>query len=310
MKKQNLLLSALIAVAALTISSQSHAAGENLQTSLVISDTGVLKALERKGFSLSDLVTGSGSTGVLSNAQLSEVAAFKPVIASLESEMTAFKNKNPKAGVGTAFGLRHFDLDYLKKSRARFALTGVVNRMDTGYKTKNRCGEVRFIYRLAYSVEDKGAPVTSRLPMTINLVMNAGTSTEQSECAELAQAWLKINPDTVTSDELINLGPLNKRFLNISNLKSLELNLQMVRLAASSRPDFGGHAEYLLKVYKKAANGLLQETTLENQIDRSKLLADPALLAKFKKWILEPANLKAIDSGTHLIPEIFLSKTG
>jgi hypothetical protein len=290
-------------------SAAAHAT-ENLQRGLVITDSGVLKALEKKGFALSDLVTGTGTVGIQSNGSLATVPAFKSVIDNLAAEMAEFKKKNPKAGVGMAFGQRLFDLEYLKNGRARFALAGVINRMDQGYKTGNRCGEVRFIYRLAYSVKDKGADVTSRLPMTINMVMNAGTTKDQSECAELAQAWSKVNPETVTSDDLIASGPLAKRFLDIKNVKSLEINLQMVRLAASARPDFGGHAEYLLKAYKKNANGAFQEAPLENQIDRARLLSDSALLAKFKKWILDPVNLKAIDAGTHLIPEIFLSKTG
>lgn len=285
------------------------AAGENLQTPLIVSDTGVLKAIESKGFSISDLVSGEVK-GVQSNSDLAALPAFKPVLANLVAEMEKFKQKNPKAGVGTAYGPRLFDLEFLKKGRARFALAGVIARMDHGYKDKNRCGEIRFIYRLAYSVEDKGAPVTSRLPMTINLVMNAGTTSSVEECSELAQSWLKVNPDTYKSADLIDQGPLQKRFLNIKNVKALEINLQMVRLAAASRPDFGGHAEYLLKVYKKDRQGLFQESTLENQIDRSKLLADPSLLAKLKTWILDPANLKSIDAGTFILPEIFLAKTG
>ncbi len=283
----------LAILASLFLTASAHAA--ELQDGLAITNSVVLKALEKRGFAISDLVDGKQKIGVESNDGLSK--RLKSVFDTISTDMATFKANNQLGG-------RPFDTAYLSNGRARFALVGVVNRMDQGYKTGNRCGETRFIYRLAYSVTDKGAPVTSRLPMTINLIMNARAG--EKSCADLATAWLKVSTETATDESLVNGGPLDEKFLDRSSLKDLEINLQMARVAASGRPDFGGQAFYLLRAFKRGADGKLVANTLENEVDRDKLLADPALLSELKTWVR--GNLRAIDKGTFLIPEKFLAK--
>lgn len=296
--------------AALTLAlftSLNAVAADDLEDALVIGRPEIFRPLEAKGFSLADLISTKPGAGILDNKAIADVPAYGAVLENLRKEMADYRKKNPKYGVGLEFGGRLFDLDYLVNPRARFALVGVTNRMDTGYKTGNRCGEVRFIYRLAYNVIDHGKPVTSRLPMTINLVFHGGLNDDPAHCTELAKEWLKVTPKT-TPEELTTTGPLSARFFRRENVKALELNLQIVRLAAAVRPDFGGHAEYLLKVYKWQGD-TFAETTLENQIDRPRLLADKALYAELKAWLFDPTNVRAIDQGTHLIPEKFLAKS-
>ena len=291
----------------LTAGIGAKASDQDFEEALVISRPETLKAIESSGFSLGDLISRSASTGAVDNQELSQMSSFKPILQNLKEEMTAYQKKRPKAGVGLQFDERLFDLRYMENPRARFVLVGVVNRMDTGFRAKNRCGEIRFIYRLAYSVQDHGTPVSSRLPMTINLVMNAGTATDNNACADLGKAWLRVNAETPAT-ELISNGPLSQAYFKRENIKSLEINLQIVRMAASERPDFGGHAEYLLKVYKWNQQ-TFESSTLENQIDRDNLKANPELLAELKKWLLDPKNVKAIDAGTQIIPEKFLAKS-
>ena len=73
----------------------------------------------------------------------------------------------------------------------------------------------------------------------------------------------------------------------------------------------GGHADYVLKVFSwNAQTRRFNETALENNIDRKKLLADPGLLARFKSWLLAPNTVRALDSGTILIPREYLALGG
>lgn len=299
------ILSALLGAA--TAQAQAPAQDANLERELAITRDDTLKALEKSGFALADLLTRTSTAGVIDNNELSKLAVFKPVLDGLKNDVATFKSKHPKAGVGLGFDERLFDLKYLENDKARFVLVGVVGRMDNGYKEQNRCGETRLIYRLAYNVQDHGAPVSSRLPMTINMVYHAGTQTDDGACAQLASAWQKISADSSLQD-LTQSGPLSAKFFSRDRLKDLETNLQIVRLPASSRPDFGGHAEYLLKVFHWNGAGL-EESTMENQIDRDKLLASPDLLKELKKWVLDPANTQAIDRGIHVIPQKFLAKS-
>ena len=70
--------------------------------------------------------------------------------------------KYPAGNVGRRLDNRWFDSDI-----AFFQLTGIVNRIDKK-DFYGGCGEVRYIYRLAYQTDD-GA--SSRLPVTLNVVM-------------------------------------------------------------------------------------------------------------------------------------------
>jgi hypothetical protein len=299
------LFAKLLMICSLLALSLTAIASEDLENGLAITKPEILKALEAQGFSLGDLVSPEGRTGILDNSQLAKTS-FKAVLENLQSEMASYQKKHPKAGVGMAFDERLFDLNYLIHSRARFVLVGVVNRMDLGYKDSEHCGEIRFIYRLAYNVENRGLIVSSRLPMTINLVFNQGRN-QAGACQGIAKNWLQITPET-PAQEIISTGPLSSTIFDRSQIKDLEINLQVSRVAASGRPDFGGHAEYLLKVYHWTGKAF-EESTLENQIDRTRLESDPALLAELTKWLLEPQNLKAVDAGTAIFPKKFLAKS-
>ena len=283
----------------------AQAQSANLEDSLVVSQSDTLKDLEGKGFSVGDLLSRSGQTGVLNNLELSQTPTFKPILDNLKSELDTYQKNNPKAGVGLAHDARMFDSNYLLNERARFVLVGVINRMDHGYKYGDRCGEIRFIYRLAYNVIDHGSPVSSRLPITLNLVYNAGVDSNENSCALAAKSWSGVQANS-TAQDLIATGPLNGQVFSRERLHALEVNLQISREAASARPDFGGEAAYLLKVYNWNGTAFV-ETPLENQIDRTRLLANPSLLAEMKAWIVK--NIVQVDAGTALLPDKFLATT-
>lgn len=295
---------ALVAGIFMLVLSVTARAGDDLENGVAITKPEVLRPLEAQGFSIGDLLS-SQKMGLLDNKKLS-TTNFQYVLENLRSEMAQYQKENPNAGVGMAFTQRMFDLNYLTHGGARFVLVGIINRMDVAYKDPKYCGEIRFIYRLAYNLENHDANVNSRLPMTVNLVFNIGQGSVVGSCASVAKAWSQISVDS-TPEEILAKGPLNSTIFDRKLLKALELNLQIVRVAASGRPDFGGHAEYLLKVYQWNGSAF-EETALENQIDRARLEKDPALLAELTKWLIEPQNVKAIDAGTVLIPKKFLAK--
>lgn len=292
--------------ASLTVSllSGTAMATEKLENTVSISKPEILRPLEAQGFGLGSLINPGRNLGVLDNAELSK-SSFKDVLENLKKEMATYQAANPKSGVGLAFDQRLFDLNYLTHARARFVLVGIINRMDLGYKDPSSCGEIRFIYRLAYNVESNGVTVASRLPMTINLLFRQGSS-QNGGCQEIAKRWKTVSSDS-TPEALLSTGPLNPSVFNRANVKDLEINLQVSRMAASARPDFGGHAEYLLKAYSWTGQGFV-ETTLENQIDRDLLQKNPALLTELSNWLTTPENVKAIDRGIVMIPQKFLAK--
>ncbi|WP_292016133.1 hypothetical protein, partial [Mesorhizobium sp.] len=100
-------------------------------------------------------------------------------------------------------------------------------------------------------------------------------------------------------------GPLSGAMLNSSQIMRLELNMQVLRLSASTRRDFGGHAEYLLKIFKwDPATATFQESRMENQIDRKTVLADRQA---FAKWLLTDRNIYDLDRGRLIVDEKFLA---
>ncbi|MBR1089667.1 hypothetical protein JQ621_19570 [Bradyrhizobium manausense] len=209
-------------------------------------------------------------------------------------------------GVGEGFDVELFDRASLKSANTRFVLAGIVNRMDRAYVSEESCGEVRLIYRLArFEQKQDGGSTATRLPMTFNLVMKArdarqiDASGKPITCAEVARRWLGngdwqglIGSRTAPYDAMID---------------RIETNIQISISPKSALHDF--RSDYLLKVFKyDAADKVFVESTLENQIDRDRILADDALRRDFKAWLLAPANLRKFDRGTVLIPEQYLAK--
>jgi hypothetical protein len=212
-----------------------------------------------------------------------------------------------------------FNPKFIVDSRSSFQLVGVINRMDRAYKVIDRshrkidnCGEIRFIYRFIYDVTtDDGSEVTSRLPITLNVVLDAKSADDPMSCAAIAKRWQDAGDQTTTGKALADFlrssnGPLGS--LDASLVDRLEVNFQMLRLPVSSKPQMGGDAEYLLKVFRRpGVDKPFFVTFLENQVDRVKLLADPTLLKRFKAWMLRKETIVAIDQGILDIPTDYLA---
>src|SRR4029077_5942320 len=86
----------------------------------------------------------------------------------------------------------------------------------------------------------------------------------------------------------------------------IETNLQIAHAPKSPIRDF--RTDYLLKVFDyNAQTQTFDEATLENQIDRDRILADRNLRRDFKAWLLDPIHFSELDRGTILIPKEYLS---
>lgn len=247
-----------------------------------------------------------------SDLMFSSLSQLKPILPAIDAEFDRYVAQHKAAsptettGIGEGFDVQLFDRAVLKSPNTRFVLAGIVNRMDRAYVSEDSCGEIRLIYRLArFETGPDGSKSATRLPMTLNLVMKArdARQTDQSgkqiTCAEVARRWL----DNGDWQGLIGsqLSPYD------AMLDRIETNIQISIAPKSALHDF--RSDYLLKVFKyDVATKQFEESTLENEIDRDRILADDALRREFKAWLLAPENLREFDRGTVLIPERFLAK--
>jgi hypothetical protein len=250
-------------------------------------------------------------------------------------------------GVGPPFDFQLFDRALLYSGQTRFVLSGIVNRMDRAYVAPQDCGEIRLIYRLtrvgepapavavavpgeggvsqaaavapppsarvaAASPATEAAIASQRLPMTLNIVLKAKGDGAAVSCAEIARRWLATADWTETGAALAARliapgGPLE--LVRPANIDRIETNLQIAHAPKSRIRDF--RTDYLLKVfdYDRQAR-IYREVPLENQVDRERIMADPALGREFKDWLLDPKHLGELDRGTVLIPDKFLKVNG
>ncbi|WP_292105521.1 hypothetical protein [Mesorhizobium sp.] len=299
-----------------------------LDSSVAVTDPATLQALERGGLSISRLLGPAiGLTRDVDNRGLFSVRALTPVRNAVKQEIADEPAASPDpyvAGLAKSKDTsQKFNPKYIDDNGSTLDLTGVVNRMDRGYLGHTECGEIRLIYRFHYSVEEKpGERVSSRLPLTMSLVFNAkptaatGRASKDrpraadGSCADVARRWLAAGGKDLAPEQLAawlrsDEGPLSGAMLNSSQIMRLELNMQVLRLSASTRRDFGGHAEYLLKIFKwDPATATFQESRMENQIDRKTVLADRQA---FAKWLLTDRNIYDLDRGRLIVDDKFLA---
>ncbi|HEY4203815.1 MAG TPA: hypothetical protein VGM35_02265 [Xanthobacteraceae bacterium] len=273
-----------------------------------------------EGFGLRRMLAPESTSGApLANDELFSLPSMIPVRAAIDREFERYvaqhRAQQPQmtSGVGAGHDLQLFDRDLLYSSRTRFVLAGIVNRMDRAFVSPATCGEMRLIYRLTrIDATDANAP---RLPMTLNVVVkarrdDAGDGLSKIACSEIARRWLEVTGSNSGGVSLAAAltsahGPL--ALVEPANVELLEFNLQIGHIAKSAAHDF--RTDYLLKVFRRdPSSGDFAETPLENQIDRDRMLADPQLGRDFKRWLLEPAQMRALDRGTILIPDRFLAK--
>lgn len=295
----------------------SSMAAENAPTArgTAITDPDLLRRLDQADtLSISRLLQPELKANVplTSDLLFASLPQLKEIPPAIDAEFDRYIAQRKAAwpsetiGVGDSFDVQLFDRTNLKSANTRFVLAGIVNRMDRAYVSEESCGEIRLIYRLArFEIRPDGSNTATRLPMTFNLVMKARDARQMDAsgkpvtCAEVARRWLD-NGDWQ--------GLIGRRSASDdAMIDRIETNIQISIAPKSALHDF--RSDYLLKVFKyDAATKIFEESTLENQIDRGRILADDALQRDFKVWLLTPANLREFDRGTVLIPEKYLAK--
>ena len=245
---------------------------------------------------LSSLTTQAPAWRALSGRLATDIdAAIAPIERPLVTEL-ADALRFPAGNVG-----RRLDLRWLSSPDAHLSLAGVVNRLDRrDLLPAPSCGEVRLVYRLAYTqTRDGGAAVGSRLPLTLNVVLVP----EADDCASVARTWAHL-PTGPGAAEALAQGPLAGL-----RLDRVEVNAQVVRFPSGLETEFAGQALYLLRVYRfeeatEPDSGVaVAPVPLENTPDVARLRADPAARADLAGWI--QANLGDIDRGTYRLPARF-----
>jgi hypothetical protein len=253
-----------------------------------------LHEIERQGFTFGDVVVDPASSGA-HNAALYREPAYRSIVDRLAGDLLQLRASDPRLGSTIKAPHRLFDVAWLQSSSARFELVGVINRMDRQPFKPGTCGEIRFIYRLAYRKGDASGSVYSRLPMTSNVVFLL--SGDSHRCRELARQWVAG----------IDLKSFGEGILNRQHLKSVEVNLQTVRWPSTIRPDMAGYAEYFLRVFRRDGE-LYVPAELENTPDAAQLLATPSLKEKLLEWLKRPEHFQAVDDGIAQIPDEFLAR--
>ena len=295
-----------------------------LERGAAITDPLVLRELDRGRFGIGRMLWPERSADIpLSSGQLFALPSMVPVRQAIDAEFDRYIARlkkslpNETIGVGEGFGLQLFDRSQLDAGDTRLVLAGIVNRMDRAYVAPDDCGEIRLIYRLVRAkvpgTDDKA--LLPRLPMTLNLILKAragpvdhkGTAVS---CAEIARRWLalgELSPSGRPPEGKVPVEDDPLDLIHNQSIDRIETNLQIAHAPKTATRDF--RTDYLLKVFRyNGAAQEFQETTMENQVDRDRLLVDEVLRRQFKAWLLDPGNLAEFDKGTVLIPEKFLAR--
>ncbi|NUO54231.1 MAG: hypothetical protein HOV80_35745 [Polyangiaceae bacterium] len=285
-------------------SAEAEAAPEPRTTHVALLDPTVLRALEPKGFGLGSVLFGSEA------ATTEELAGtgFSSILEVLKGDVARTKSEHPTALVSSVLGTRLFDARWLRSKEMRFELIGVFNRLDRRALYETTCGEVRFLYRLAFTTQQGGSPMSGRLPLTVNVVFLVP---DDQGCDGVAREW-STPPDLdeeKVAEHLLDQGALKKDARARWKLKAVETNLQTVRIQSTAHPTLGGHIEYSLRVFHAAdeKRSAFTPAAMENMPDVAALSKDAALRDELIAYLRTPEALAAIDEGTLRVPERFLA---
>ncbi len=295
-----------------------------LERGAAITDPLALRELDHGRFGLARVMAPERTSDAsITNSELFALPSMAPVRKALDDDFDRYVAQrkadfpNQTVGVGNTYGIQLFDRAQLYSNDARFVLSGIVNRMDRAYVSPDTCGEIRLIYRLIPTNVPQASDslASPRLPMTLIVVLNArgnhatGPGGAAIPCAEIARRWLAAGDLTLSGPALAEKlvakeGPL--ALIEPGDVYRLESNLQIAHAPKSPTQDF--HTDYLLKVFDyNSQTKTFEQAPLENEIDRTRILADQNLGRAFKAWLLEPRHFTELDRGTVLVPPEFLA---
>jgi hypothetical protein len=267
------------------------AAGDDARAIALVTDPAALAVIE----------DGGGAFAALLGDDDRDV-----VLAAAKADVAAAGKGDKDAGVGIA-GNSHrlFDQGWLAKGR--FELIGVANRIDRLPVTPDACGDVRLIYRLAYTATTAGVEVSSRLPMTVAIVLDAPKRATGDDdplgCRDAARAW-RFAPGTSgrALGEALVAGPL-AGVLDRAHVRQVLTNLQVVRWPSAVRPDLAGHAEYALRAFRPTGDGgALARAPADGTPDAARIAKDKQARARLFEWLADEKTLAALELGFAELP--------
>jgi hypothetical protein len=296
----------LAAVLALTLSGTAARAAEPV---LYVEDPADLAALEAKGYGFGGVFTASGPDDLAS--LYADAPAYRSIVDLIGTDVAALKAEMEAGGrpleeFTAAETGRVMDMQWLTTEAAHFRLAGVVNRLDRrdfhALNGERGCGEVRFVYRLAYAFKNDGSDkvLSSRMPFNFNAVYNVLPDADGG-CTGVARRWTPGIDEAADAGWLAG-GPLDPSELE---LRQLELNAQVVRFPSGQEPEFGGQAVYLMRIFGIEGDAAT-EMPLENTPDTARLAEDEVAIARLAGYVRD--NAAAIDTGVYRLPEEFLAK--
>jgi hypothetical protein len=268
----------------------------------------VLTRLEAMGYGFESLF-GAGKRADLASLYAS-APAYRSIVDLIAADIGSLRAEMKAAGRPTYTQTvqevgRAFDPQWLRSEASRMRLVGVINRLDRrdfhlAEGETGTCGEVRFIYRLAYSFKYKNRTLASRMPFNYNAVFTVAPDADGG-CTGAAGRWTPAPDDNVDAGWLAG-GVLDRKELRF---KQLELNAQVTRFPSGQEPGFGGQAAYLMRIFGIDGDAIT-ERPLENTPDTAKLESDEALRQQLVDYVRD--NAAKIDLGVYQIPESLLAR--
>lgn len=258
-----------------------------LSPTLFVDEVDTLLSVESQGYSFAQQM---GSKDAETLAKLAtDNDGYRLIVESLTQDLKALASENRGLGAGMKFSYRLFDAGWLRSKKSKYELAGITFRSDQKFRHPTGCGEIRLIYRLAY--RDEKTDTYSRLPMTIQHVR-----TLKPPCQQRIETW---NPN---SKALLAM-------LENSDPFDVELNLQSVRWPSAMRPDMGGYAEYIMRVFEHR-QGRWRTKLLHNTPDVEKINRDPKIKKELLAWLKDPGSIDLIDRGEAVLASRFLTSKG
>src|SRR6267142_3320487 len=236
-----------------------------LERGTAVTDPATLRELDGGKFRLDRMLLPERSADIpLANSALFALPSMIPVRQAIDGEFDRYVARHraslPKEtiGVGEGFDFQLFDRALLYSAETRFVLAGIVNRMDRAYVSEASCGEIRLIYRLTRVNKAAGDDAASpRLPMTLNLVLNAKADHKvdrdgsEITCSGIANRWLaagELSPAGAQLAKKLSAKDNPLDLIDYQNIDRIETNLQIAHAPKSAVRDF--RTDYLLKVFR------------------------------------------------------------
>ena len=276
----------------------------------------VLALLERRGYGFPQIVDGqalgeSAAWRSIATVLAEDSSRLEAALRGVSDPGHAFRIRRFAFNSAEAYEIerngdapRQFDPRWFRSPFSYFQLIAVVNRYDRrDFDAASPCGELRFVYRLAY----RAGRYRSSLPFFVNVVMRADPAAES--CAASLQRWVApggLDAPARVADWLL-AGPL----ATPRALKQVEVNFQSLRFSAGYMRDFGGQALYVQRVFRPDVEGTFAPVALENTPDADAVRRDPRLRERLLAFVTEPENLRRLDEGTLVLPDFegrFLAK--